>query len=270
MGKFEGVLFMTDYDNTFYGGSLSVPERNRRAARYFMDQGGRFSFATGRAYSTFTPQIQREGLEFNAPVVLSNGAAVYDYEAGRYLAQTHLPRETTGRLLELCKVFPDLGLETYHGKDIYVYRANAVTQAHLTRVGSTWREEAIQKMPGPWTKVLLEQDAPYLEEVQRYFSARWGEFYEIIFSNPCLLEVTAKGCHKGTMVAEVARRLGVAPEHVYCAGDNQNDIPMLEISAIPFAPADCNRHVKAWGARLLCDSDAGAIADAVEILDRIY
>ena len=53
-------------------------------------------------------------------------------------------------------------------------------------------------------------------------------------------------------------------------GDNQNDIPMLALSAIPFAPANCAQEVKDWGARILCHCNEGVIAPIVEILDQRY
>ena len=48
------------------------------------------------------------------------------------------------------------------------------------------------------------------------------------------------------------------------------DIPMLERSVIPFAPANCAQEVKDWGARVLCHCNDGVIGDIVEILDRAY
>ena len=53
-------------------------------------------------------------------------------------------------------------------------------------------------------------------------------------------------------------------------GDNQNDIPMLERSAIPFAPANCAQEVREWGARILCPYEEGVLGDIVEILDKRY
>ena len=35
------------------------------------------------------------------------------------------------------------------------------------------------------------------------------------------------GFNKGTALAEIARRLGVAREHIFAAGDHLNDLPML-------------------------------------------
>ncbi|MDE6923374.1 MAG: HAD hydrolase family protein, partial [Oscillospiraceae bacterium] len=124
--------------------------------------------------------------------------------------------------------------------------------------------------PTPWTKVILKQDETCLRRVQARLLSLWGAQCEAIFSNPYLLEVTGKGCNKGAMVDRVARLLGVSRENLYCIGDNQNDIPMLALSAIPFAPANCAQEVKDWGARVLAHCDGHAVAQAIEILDSIY
>ena len=55
MGKFEGLLLASDFDDTLYGLDLRVPERNLEALEYFIREGGRFSVSTGRAHRTFAP-----------------------------------------------------------------------------------------------------------------------------------------------------------------------------------------------------------------------
>lgn len=270
MGKFDGVLLYSDYDDTLYNSAHTVSPENHAAIRYFQQNGGRFSVATGRAHRTFTPQIAKEGLSLNAPVVLSNGAALYDYDQDRYLVRTFLDGDAPARFASLFRDFPDLALEAYHDDDIYVYNPNLVTTEHLKRVGGRQTPCTVPDMPTPWTKVILEQDEPYLKEVQAHLLQRWEDDYEAIFSNRYLLELTAKGSHKGSMVAQAARLLGISRENLYCIGDNQNDIPMLELSAIPFAPSSCSQAVKDWGARLLGSCDEHAVAQAIEILDGIY
>ena len=68
----------------------------------------------------------------------------------------------------------------------------------------------------------------------------------------------------------MAGLLYVRRENLYCIGDNENDIPMLALAAIPFAPANCAREVRDWGARLLGSCDEHAVAQAIEILDGVY
>ncbi|HIT32333.1 MAG TPA: HAD family hydrolase [Candidatus Enterenecus stercoripullorum] len=270
MGKFDGVLFFSDYDDTLYSTRRAVSPENRAAIRYFIQNGGRFSIATGRAHHTFTPQIEKEHLEFNAPVVLSNGAAIYDYQRETYLVRTFLCNETSSRIQQLCRAFPDLAFEAYHGEDLYVHNPNVVTMKHLERVNVPYTSCPIPQMPTPWNKVIMEQDEAYLQQVRDYILSRWPDDYEVIFSNRYLLELTKKGSDKGQMVARVAELLNISPEKIYCIGDNQNDLPMLALSAIPFAPANCASQVKEWGAHVLCHCDDHAVAQAIALLDTIY
>ena len=67
MGRFDGVMILSDMDGTLLGTDHQLGEANVQAARYFMEQGGRFSVATGRvkrAMEFFMPRLQ-----LNAPAV---------------------------------------------------------------------------------------------------------------------------------------------------------------------------------------------------------
>ncbi len=269
MGKFDGVLLVSDFDDTLYAGSCQIPERSLKALEYFISQGGRFTVATGRAHNTFTPY--RHLVPINAPVVLSNGSLLYDYLEEKVIYQTFLPDSAPEDFRAVCEAFPDVGVEIYNGEDIYAYRPNRVTDFHMKKVGVSYTEvTSIDDIPQPWTKAIFQQENDRLLPVQPWMAQRFGDRYEIIFSNPIYLEITAKGSNKGGMVSRLAQLMEISPEHIYCAGDNQNDIPMLQISAIPFAPSDCSDHVKEMGARLLCPCEEGIMGDIIEILDTIY
>ena len=268
MGKFDGVLLVSDFDDTLYGEDMRITRENVEALTYFTGQGGVFTVATGRARPNFAPHAR--SVPINAPVILSNGSALFDYRTGEMVYQTFLPQRVRGDLEEVARAIPSIGFEAYHLDQIYTYQPNAVTRLHLDRAGMTAREVPIGDMPLPWSKVILQQRSEVLLEVQRYMLERWAEHYEVIFSNPVLLELTRKGSSKGGMVEYLARRLGVQRRHIYCIGDNQNDIPMLAVSAIPFAPSNCAPEVRAWGARILGSCEESCVAQAVEILDGIY
>lgn len=270
VGKFDGVLLASDFDGTLCDGATDVvPARSVAAIRRFMAEGGRFLVATGRAHRTFAPRAPE--VPMNAPAVLSNGSAVYDFAAGEMLMQTFLRPQAAEDLAQLCRVFPELGFEAYFGEDIFVHNPNFVTEAHMRKVGAGYTACPIGEMPQPWTKVILQQSPEYLRRVQDYVLDHWGMYYECIFSSATLLEFTDKGSTKGQAVLWVARRLGIDPAHVYCTGDNPNDLPMLRCSAIPFVPANAAPEVlRCPGARLVGPCAGGAVADVIEALDERY
>lgn len=184
--------------------------------------------------------------------------------------QTLLDPRAPEDFAALMEAIPSLGLEAYHGEDIYVYRPNAVTDAHMKKVGTDYEERAVPDMPSPWTKAIVQQEYDELLKARSWLEEHCPGRYEAIFSNRYYLEITHRGCNKGGMVAQLLELLHIPQKNLYCVGDNQNDIPMLELSAIPFAPANCAQEVKDWGAQILCHCDEGVIGDIVEQLDRKF
>ena len=268
MGKFDGVLLLSDYDDTLIGHDLTIPARNRAALERFMAEGGTFSVATGRGYQTFLPLWQ--GVPMNGPTVISNGAAIYDYPGERWISSRLLRPETAERLEGLAAEFPELAFEVYTRERIFVWNYNSFVRYHQRRVKAEMIPCPIEEMGPGWLKVLLQGDRPLLEEVQAHIRARWPGDYEVIFSGDYLLEMTAAGCNKGSAALALAEILGIRRENLYCIGDNQNDLSMLKVSALPFAPANCVRELKDWGVVVLSSCDEGCIADAVEILEKQY
>ena len=269
MGKFDGLLLVSDYDDTLFDHiNHCLPRRNLEALDYFRAEGGRFTVATGRAHRTFAAQAA--SLPLDAPVVLSNGCTLYDFQTEEVLFQSFLPGSVREDLGAVCRALPELALEAYHGEDIYTHSPNGYSWAHMEKVGCETEVCTVEEMPLPWTKAIFFGEHQALKQAQAMLLEGHGLEYEAIFSNLHYLEITRKGSTKGALVDLLAGRLGVAPGKIYCVGDNQNDIPMLERSAIPFAPGDCAREVRNWGAKLVCPCAEGVIGDIVALLDKLY
>ena len=266
MGKFDGLLLVSDFDDTLYDSHHRVPPRNLSAIHRWISGGGRFTVATGRAHRTFAPYFHLAPI--NAPVVLSNGSAVYDFATETMLVQTLLDPRAPEDFAALMEAIPSLGLEAYHGEDIYVFRPNAVTDAHMAKVGTDYEERPIPDMPTPWTKAIVQQEYGELLRAKAWLEDHCSGRYEAVFSNRYYLEITHRGCNKGGMVKQLLELLHIPQSKLYCVGDNQNDIPMLALSAVPFAPANCAQEVRDWGATVLCHCDEGVIGDIVDYLDR--
>ena len=266
MGKFDGVLLASDYDATFAIGN-NVPPEN---LEYFKAQGGRFTIATGRSLLTFK-QV-RPFIPFNAPVLLANGSVIYDFQRDKALFEKPLPPSVVADMALLARLRPEMSLEAYVGaNDLYIWNTNPYVERHMAYVNATGHFSPVEEMPYPWDKAILEHEHGVLLELQREILSRWGERYEAIFSAEHMLELNAKGCTKGSGVQRLAQLLGIKEENVYCVGDNENDISMLEVSALPFAPENAIPAVKAVpGIHVLPPCEEGAIGALIDVLDRRY
>ena len=48
MGKFDEFLICTDLDGTLFASDRTIPHENLQAIEYFKQEGGLFTFVTGR------------------------------------------------------------------------------------------------------------------------------------------------------------------------------------------------------------------------------
>ena len=280
MGKFTGVLLASDFDNTLVyteealRSGRTVPElteKNRAALEYFMAEGGKFSVATGRALAAFL--LYADKVPMNAPGIVCNGAALYDYEAKAYLETDMLDELARERGQQVLDAFPAVAAEAYHIDNvIHCVNPNEVTRNHIRITKVTVTEApSLLAVPLPLGKLLFEGERADLEQALSFMKEKgWDADYELIFSGESLLEMTVKGANKGGMVRRLAKRLGISMEHVYCAGDEANDISMLTAAARGFAPANCIEAVKNSGATIVSHARDHAIAEVIGILDDLY
>ena len=89
-------------DGTLLNSKGEIPCENSRAVRYFMENGGMFAVATGRAKKSVERFLP--GLETNVPSIVHNGSLISDLSTGRIVRQMSsmsqgimtIPKGTTG------------------------------------------------------------------------------------------------------------------------------------------------------------------------------
>ena len=239
-GKFEGYLLVADFDDTFcpeHG--APVPEENRRAARRFMDEGGLFTIATGRDVRSY--YSIRDKFTVNAPLVLSNGAVIFDGESGESWYESFLPFSCRNDLTAARDAFPGTGMEVHRGADVRVCGSNATLEKHLSRMGVPVSEADPGHILYPWTKVVLvapdeiRAESETAHALCAWIAAQFPGRYEAVPSG-ALVDVVAAGSDKGSGVRRLADFLDILPENIVCIGDGWNDIPMLRAAGRAFAP----------------------------------
>lgn len=281
MGKFDGVLLVSDFDDTMVDTSSlyrdplrrlpPVPAYTAERLRYFMDNGGRFCLVTGRSWQIMRPFIG--GVPTNGPCGVANGAGIIDIQTEQFLYRRFLPPEAIGHLEEVIARFPTLTCELFRGD----HKADVIhpiefTVAHAEGAKYTYRViEDPRETDAEVMKILFEGDHDFLREIEAYIRSRpWFSGYEMAFSGKHLMEMTALGANKGEVARRLMELLGASPEHLYCAGDQENDLPMLRIGKESFAPANAIPAVLQSGATVVRSCGEGAIGEVVDHLDRRY
>lgn len=281
MGKFDGLLLVSDFDNTLVYTEEAlrlcvdmppVSDVNRAAVEHFMAEGGIFSIATGRAKPAF--ETVMDGIPMNGPTVLFNGAAIYDFRQRRYLVTAFLPDTVREHITQVVTALPEVAAELYHDDNtIHALNANDVTRRHMHVTHSPSIEvDSIEQVPSPISKTLFSTEEEHLDTLLAYLKAQpWYDDYEVVPSAVTLVELTAKGANKGGMVQRMAALLGIQQENVLCVGDHANDISMLTWAGEGYAPANAIPLVlDTPGVRRLPDCRDDAIAALIDSLDKRY
>lgn len=158
-----------------------------------MAQGGTFSVATGRALPSFASVM--DGVPMNGPTVLFNGAAIYDFPAGRYLRTAFLPECIRDHVRQLSQLMPGLTYEIYHDDNsIHVVNPNEITARHLHLTHTPSQQIAsLGQAPSPISKLLFEEEPQRLRQLEEAIRAQdWSREYEVVASAVNLLEITAR------------------------------------------------------------------------------
>ena len=174
---------------------------------------------------------------------------------------------------EVLEAFHAVAAEAYHIDNvIHAVHPNEVVRQHIRITKVTVTESpSLSVVPVPLGKILFEGEHEDLEQARNFMVERgWDKDYELIFSGKNLLEMTVKGANKGGMLRRLAAHLGISMDHVYCAGDEANDISMLTAAAEGFAPANCIEAVRNCGATIVSHAKDDAMADIIDILDKKY
>ena len=278
MGIFDGLLLVSDFDNTLVYTEEAlrlcvdmppVSPKNRAALQHFMAEGGTFSVATGRAKPAFETVV--DDIPMNGPTVLFNGAAIYDFSRREYLYTAFLPDAVRAHLTQVVTDLPATAVELYHDDNsIHALNANDVTRRHMHITHApTVEVSSMDEVPSPISKALFSTEEQELPALLDYLHRQpWCDDYEIVPSAVTLVELTAKGANKGGMVARMAQMLGMARENVVCVGDHANDISMLTWAGLGCAPANAIPLVRETeGVHLLPDCRDDAIAALIAELE---
>lgn len=277
MGKFDGILFLSDFDNTILYTAAALkngdacPDMNPRniaALEYFMAEGGRFGVATGRATAAFAPYAPM--VPTNTPAVVFNGAGIYDYKAGEYTDTLFLGESARPHIAEVTAAVSEVSVELFHADGLLqVFNETPWNAQHSRLTGMSYEvvpDLSPASVEMPLSKTLFLGEADVLRRAAEFMDSRpWRGEYEIIFSNDNLLELTVRGATKGDMSRRLKEKLGC--HTLVCAGDHMNDLSMLRAADRAFCPSNAVEAVRAE-ATVVGHCQDGAIADMIEILEK--
>jgi Cof subfamily protein (haloacid dehalogenase superfamily) len=237
------ALIATDLDGTFLSPDGSVSEENSAAVVAAQAAGIPVLFATGRPVRWL--DVIRDLPGAHPTVIASNGAALYDLGAGQ--------------LIDRICIDPDTALEAVRRIRAAVPDASFAFESG-TRFGyepayRRWPEDdgtdpALFRGPAEqiareeeFVKMLVQSQTVAADDLLRTVQAQVADTLTATHSQTRafgLVEISAAGVTKATMLRRCCARLGVDPHQVAAFGDMPNDVDMLSWVGMPFVVANAH------------------------------
>ena len=267
---FSDILLTVDFDRTLTGPDSKIPQRNLDAVAFFMANGGTFTINTGRSVSSFKKHLGK--VPVNAPILMYNGSA--RWEEGKLTHMKLLDLDLWQTVKTLREEFPDMNLEIQGAEYHYLIEPSAdyVTFYNALKWGYKIAQPGDDL--GPFMKFALagspksksvatlfdisEKEDAAFDAAQAKILEMWDGKVEVYRAAPRIIDVHAKGVSKIAAARQLQQELG--KKILVCAGDAENDIPMLEGADFAFCPAD---GVVAKRFPNVCNCTEGAIADII-------
>lgn len=253
----------SDMDRTAIGNDKTVSQRNQQALRLFIDLGGQFGIATGRNAVIARPYLSF--LPVNGPSIVYNGAAVYDFAAGKFLHRQFFPAELGEEIMSLAlSVYPQGNAQAFGEGPILLLNPDGVSDHYIQQENQPHAFASIKKGCAAAFKVQVYGEHERLLEVQAAVEERLhGEGYLCTFSAPFYLEYLPLGASKGGALRWIEENLGQGREEVAAIGDFFNDVEMLQAASIGAAVANAPKEVQAAADVVVADCDHHALEDFI-------
>ncbi len=209
-------LFASDYDGTFYISPDGVKNEYLDAVARFREAGNLFGIITGRSYDS-AMEIFRKYSDHLDFFMCMNGAYAIDRDRNvifRYMGDGSV-------IYPMMKLFSETGC-------IYLnYSVDEATYGFDEKVPLTEEDVAGMKKHDHFTQICTAFSESILDEMVEKIRAEFGDKVSIQL-NGCCVDLPPFGVTKGNSVRRMAEHFGVSPENVFTAGDNNNDVSMLE------------------------------------------
>lgn len=253
MGKFDGILLMSDLDGTLCDGGR-VSTENSQAIAYFQSEGGLFSVGSGRK-----PDWLLEWVDYFVPNTYSamlNGAVICDPRGENPIfvqpcdadvlevSQMLLARCPHAKSLTYCGCF-EPNLEVKVGEEIDYARLPKEIFKCLMQIPDQYSDE-------------------YAEAVRCALPANYISMRSWIRG----IEYQKKGTGKGDAIHRLKSRLGDAARIAVAVGNYENDIDMIKAADIGYAVGDSIPSVLAVADRVTVPCREHSIAAIIEELEK--
>lgn len=248
-GSDNKKLFITDLDGTLLTYDKKISPETRSSLENFVSAGNRFAICTGRDINSARLVYKELGFDFPGSYLIAyNGGQIYDVDKKETVYRLGIEVPVVKEILKLAKEH-NIHVHAYNDDNILSPGQNECLAHYCITIKTPViiAEDITLFMDKPTCKMICIEmhDHEKQERFRLALEERFGAILTFLYSNPIYLEIIPKKSGKGNALLELSRLSGIPVERIIAAGDEENDISMIEAAGHGIAMKNATDNVKA-------------------------
>jgi len=246
----EKKIFFSDMDGTLLTTGKRISEKTKKALDDFVAAGNVFAISTGRGIDNVISVRSELGLEYPGMYLICyNGALIYECDTKKTVFRTGVPLKFVPEIFALaadrgihCQTYTDHSIVTPdNGEEMQYY--NKIIKRPLVVT-----DDIAGSLSEDPCKILAVEmhDRDKVERFRLEIMEKYGDTLTTVYSksDPWYMEIITKDAGKGSAVKWLSEYLGIPVENTIAAGDEENDISMIEAAGLGIAMCNASDTVK--------------------------
>jgi hydroxymethylpyrimidine pyrophosphatase-like HAD family hydrolase len=266
-------LLVSSLDGALLTSQKHVTERTAGIINRFVASGGLFSVATARM--PYGCRARLRSIDLRIPAVVMNGAALYSFGESRYEGIYAID---PGAVEQIQGVLYDVGA----GAFVYAVIDGVLNIGYTTEADLRWWQynsatavsehgPFVRLGPRNWSRlgeivyVAVVGGPPYLARAHEAIASVHGVRafpYRNVYTETDCLELASQWAGKENALVQLMGK--VPADGLVAFGDNYNDVGMMELAQLSYAPRNAVEPVRELADEVIPDHDRDGVASTIE------
>lgn len=240
-------LLVFDLDGTLLEEDGTLDPRTIELLHRLAEANIETTIATGRSLKSAAHFV--EALSLRVPVILFNGARIYDPVNKNYLESKFLAFNAVEKIVSLSRG-RKVSLFFFVDEEVYAMCVSPHATRYIFRDGLSYHliENLTQLQTDRITKLVISGPSHELTELELTIRPEVKFDASVTRSEEDLLEILPAGVSKADALKRLCMLLGISLKDVVAFGNGENDSEMIEISGLgvsfAFAPESVKKRAK--------------------------
>ncbi|MCL1997903.1 MAG: HAD family hydrolase [Turicibacter sp.] len=267
--KYTDLTIFTDLDGTLidYRDGFEIGAKNLNAIRAFVEDGGRFAIATGRAPMMTELFAQKIGVNF--PCIIYNGCAIVNFDTAEYVSKEYLPSGLESHITAIIEKFPWVGM-VFKGDTQDADNSEEQLMFEALIRGETMHRTDLVHLKNNCFKVIFAVPLAHHAEFADYVYSLDISGTYFLQTHEYLFEILPKDVSKGSAIEKLYNMNILVREKTAAIGDYYNDYTMIAAAGLGACVASSPDKLKSVAKYVTCPYEQGAVADFIDMLKRDF